>query len=216
MSYAEIPARTPRCTNACLRPCSAFRWRKATRARMGCLSFSERIAATTLSPRPRMTSWRPTRHSSDDEATSASRMPCLIARTNELLVGELFDAGAAGFRFLLKSDTNLHLIAAIDIVSPHICAPSFLGLGHAVPPGRGTPEPITGRHRQVVQSIAEGYTNKATVGILNISPKTVATRRAAGMLKRNLSLSAALPQYALLPVRIERNSRQHMRNIRRA
>jgi len=105
------------------------------------------------------------------------RAECVVlARANELLVGELFHAGATGF--LLKSDTNLHLIAAIEIVSPYIFAPSFLGLEHAVPLGRGTREPITGRHHQVAQSIADGYTNKRNRRYFQRRPQTVATSRA--------------------------------------
>jgi DNA-binding CsgD family transcriptional regulator len=56
---------------------------------------------------------------------------------------------------------------------------------------------LTDRERGVLQLIAEGYSNKQTANILNISLKTVETHRAAIMRKLNLTSSAALVRYAI-------------------
>jgi DNA-binding NarL/FixJ family response regulator len=108
-------------------------------------------------------------------------------------------AGARGY--LLKSEANRYLIAAIEALAAH--KPFFKGeisealiasftarSGH-----RGSA--LTNRERQVVQLVAEGHTNKAIAKLLNISLKTVETHRTAVMRKLNLSSAAALVRYAI-------------------
>jgi DNA-binding NarL/FixJ family response regulator len=124
---------------------------------------------------------------------------------NETLIGELLKAGARGY--LLKSDANRHLIAAIEALALHrpyftpkvsdALLNSFTGR-----PGKKNTL-LTSREREVVQMIAEGHTNKAIARLLNISLKTVETHRAAVMRKLNLSSFAALVRYAIRNKMIE-------------
>jgi len=115
-----------------------------------------------------------------------------------MLIQELLQAGARGY--LLKSDARRHLIAAIEALAAH--KPFFTAsISDALTPFLGTPDRqrsiLTGRERLVVQLIAEGHTNKQIANVLNISPKTVETHRAAVMRKLTLSSSASLVRYAV-------------------
>jgi DNA-binding NarL/FixJ family response regulator len=124
---------------------------------------------------------------------------------NETLIEELLKAGARGY--LLKSDANRHLIAAIEALALH--KPYFttkvsdaLLNSFTARPGREGPL-LTNREREVVQLITEGHTNKAIARLLNISLKTIETHRATVMRKLNLSSSAALVRYAIRNKMIE-------------
>jgi len=118
---------------------------------------------------------------------------------DEMLVTELLRAGARGY--LLKSDADHYLIAAIKALASH--KPFFTpkvseALLHSFTArSRHEGAALTARERQVVQLIAEGHTNKATAQMLNISLKTVETHRAKVMRKLDLSSTAALVRYAI-------------------
>jgi len=113
---------------------------------------------------------------------------------------EVLQAGARGF--VLKSDTEQHLLAAIDALSvrrPYFSASisetlltQFL---------RSKPQPtlssLTHREREVVQLIAEGKINKQVAQVLSISIKTVETHRATAMQKLSLRTTADLVRYAV-------------------
>jgi PAS domain S-box-containing protein len=58
-------------------------------------------------------------------------------------------------------------------------------------------ERLSRRERQVVRFLAEGKSNKAMAGILNISARTVETYRARMMLKLDLHSIAELTRYAI-------------------
>jgi DNA-binding NarL/FixJ family response regulator len=115
------------------------------------------------------------------------------------LLRELLDAGARGY--LLKSDAARDLVAAVRALASH--TPFFTGrVSEALirsftgrPCAKGSA--LSGRERQVVQLIAEGYTNKEVAKLLNISLKTVETHRAAIMHKLQLGSPAALVRYAV-------------------
>ena len=118
---------------------------------------------------------------------------------NEALVTQLLQAGARGY--LLKSDANRHLVAAIEALASH--RPFFtanvseaLLRSFIVRPHRAGLV-LTPREHQIVQLIAEGHSNKAIANLLNISLKTVETHRATVMRKLNLSSAAALVRYAV-------------------
>jgi DNA-binding NarL/FixJ family response regulator len=118
---------------------------------------------------------------------------------NEALVTQLLQAGARGY--LLKSDANRHLVAAIEALASHkpfftagaseALLRSFTARPHPVDPV------LTSRECQIVRLIAEGHTNKAIAKLLNISLKTVETHRATVMRKLDLSSSAGLVRYAI-------------------
>lgn len=118
---------------------------------------------------------------------------------DEMLVRELLGAGARGY--VLKSDTRLDLLSAIESVATHkafftakvaeALLTSFLARS------RGEATALSNRERSVVQLIAEGHTNKEMATILNTSLKVVEMQRASLMKKRDLSSSAAIVRYAI-------------------
>ena len=118
---------------------------------------------------------------------------------NEELIDELLSAGAHGF--LLKSDAKRHLLEAIETLAAHkpffsSNVSEFLLKSNLQRPSR-SPSILTPREREIVQLIAEGYSNKQITSILNLSIKTVETHRAAVMRKLKLSSAAELVRYAV-------------------
>jgi DNA-binding NarL/FixJ family response regulator len=118
----------------------------------------------------------------------------------EEIISDVLRAGVRGF--VLKSDTERHLIAALDALSVH--RPYF---SNAVSETlldkflESKPQPCAGslthREREVVQQIAEGRINKEIARILSISVKTVETHRASAMHKLKLRTTADLVRYAI-------------------
>jgi len=116
---------------------------------------------------------------------------------NETLIQE--KAGARGY--LLKTDTQRHLIGAIEALAVHkpffttkiseALLESFISR-----PARER-SLLTHRERSVVQLVAEGHTNKQIARLLKISLKTVETHRGAVRRKLNLSSHIALIRYAI-------------------
>ncbi|SEI76685.1 two component transcriptional regulator, LuxR family [Sphingomonas sp. OV641] len=117
----------------------------------------------------------------------------------EELVLEVLRAGARGY--VLKSDTERHLLAAVDALS--INRPYFSGvisetlLERFLASSPATQATLTHREREVVQLIAEGLINKEIAHSLGISVKTVETHRAAVMHKLKLRTTAELVRYAV-------------------
>lgn len=115
------------------------------------------------------------------------------------LIGELLAAGARGY--LLKSDANRSLLAAVESLAvhrPYFTAKVSETLLESFLAKPGQPQySLTPRERGVVQLIAEGHSNKQTATVLNISLKTVESHRAAVMRKLNMSSSASLVRYAI-------------------
>ena len=117
----------------------------------------------------------------------------------EDLILEVLRAGARGS--VLKSDTERHLLAAIDALSIH--RPYFSGvisetlLERFLESAPTAQASITHREREVVQLIAEGRINKEIGHILTISVKTVETHRASAMHKLKLRTTAELVRYAV-------------------
>jgi len=118
----------------------------------------------------------------------------------EDVIIEILRAGVRGF--VLKSDTEKHLLAALDALA--IRRPYFSGavsetllekfLESKPQPGHSS---LTHREREVVQLIAEGRINKEIARLLDISVKTVETHRASAMRKLNLRTTADLVRYAI-------------------
>jgi DNA-binding NarL/FixJ family response regulator len=114
----------------------------------------------------------------------------------------IVDVLRAGVRaFVLKSDTERHLIAALDALSIH--RPYFSGAISETllerflesKPQQGSS--LTHREREIVQQIAEGRINKEIAEVLSISIKTVETHRASAMHKLKLRTTADLVRYAI-------------------
>ena len=133
---------------------------------------------------------------------SFPRIEVLIYTVHEReeMIMDVLQAGARGF--VLKSDSEQHLLAAIDALSIH--RPYFSGaisetlLAQLL---RNKPQhtlsTLTHREREVVQLIAEGKINKQVAQVLSISIKTVETHRATAMQKLNLRTTAELVRYAV-------------------
>ena len=118
----------------------------------------------------------------------------------EEIVIEVLRAGVRGF--VLKSDAEKHLIAALDALS--IRRTYFSGAISDTLLEQfldSKPHPLasslTHREREVVQQVAEGRINKEIAGRLNISVKTVETHRATAMRKLKLRTTADLVRYAV-------------------
>jgi DNA-binding NarL/FixJ family response regulator len=118
---------------------------------------------------------------------------------SDALVGEVLQAGARAF--LLKSDAQHYLLAAVESLAGH--KPFFTGrmseklLDTFLSSHGHQDAPLSPRERVVVQLIAEGNSNREMSSILNLSVKTIETHRAAAMRKLNLSSTAALVRYAI-------------------
>jgi DNA-binding NarL/FixJ family response regulator len=115
----------------------------------------------------------------------------------------LIDAVQAGARaIVLKSDTERHLLAAIDSLAsgrPHFsgifCEMMLMQLlDEQLPP---EPTALSHREREVVQLVAEGRLNKQIAHILDISVKTIESHRASAMQKLDLKSTADLVRYAI-------------------
>jgi DNA-binding NarL/FixJ family response regulator len=119
---------------------------------------------------------------------------------SDVLVGELLAAGARAY--LLKSDANQYLIAAVASLAAH--KPFFTGRVSeqlietyvSTHPGKSD-VPLSPRERVIVQLVAEGHSNKEMGDILNLSVKTIETHRAAVMRKLNVTSTAAMVRYAV-------------------
>jgi DNA-binding NarL/FixJ family response regulator len=118
----------------------------------------------------------------------------------EEIIMEVLRAGVRGF--VLKSDTERHLIAALEALS--IRRSYFSGavsdalldqLLESKP--HPTASSLTHREREVVQQVAEGRINKEIAARLSISVKTVETHRASAMRKLKLRTTADLVRYAV-------------------
>jgi DNA-binding NarL/FixJ family response regulator len=119
---------------------------------------------------------------------------------SETLIAEALQAGARAY--LLKSEAQNHLIAAVAALAGH--KPFFTGamserlletfLAAQTHPNGPL---LSARERMVVKLIAEGHSNKAMSSILSLSIKTIETHRAAAMRKLHVTSTAALVRYAI-------------------
>lgn len=118
----------------------------------------------------------------------------------EELIMEVLHAGVRGF--VLKSDAEKHLLAALDALS--LRRPYFSGAVSEALLARfldskpdNMASSLTHREREIVQLIAEGRINKEIAHRLDISVKTVETHRASAMRKLKLRTTADLVRYAV-------------------
>ncbi|WP_129791657.1 response regulator transcription factor [Sphingosinicella sp. CPCC 101087] len=118
----------------------------------------------------------------------------------ESLILDVLRAGARGF--ILKSETEDHLLAAVSALSVHrpyfsaAVPDSLLEQFLSTRPRSGSGA-LTRREREIVQLIAEGKINREIAELLDISIKTVETHRATAMHKLNLRTTADLVRYAV-------------------
>jgi len=117
---------------------------------------------------------------------------------SSLLAQQAFQAGARAF--LLKSDANKLLLAAIESLLVHkpFCTDSCVSeLNGAWTGDRHRYHQLSPRERLVVKLVAEGYTNKRISAMLDLSVKTTEAHRAAAMRKLEVNSTAGLVRYAV-------------------
>ena len=125
---------------------------------------------------------------------------------SEVLALQAFRAGARAF--LLKSDANKMLLAAVEslIIHKPFYAGSFSNELRSmfssevkgVTTGRADANQLLSpREKTIVRLVAEGHSNKGVSAILNLSIKTTETHRAAAMRKLNINSTAGLVRYAV-------------------
>ena len=117
-----------------------------------------------------------------------------------ILIAEVLEAGARAY--VLKSEANQYLIAAVQSLAEH--KPFFTSnisqhlLNALMTEGGGDPKKVlTSRELIVVQLIAEGHSNREMAELLNLSIKTIETRRAEAMRKLGVKSIAGLVRYAI-------------------
>jgi DNA-binding NarL/FixJ family response regulator len=126
---------------------------------------------------------------------------CMFAYSaEESIVVSALHFGVRGF--VLKSDAEEELLAAVEAVSKHrpyiSCAVSNTALGDcAKHMDKSRILLLTPREREVVQLVAEGLSNKQIGKKLALSIKTVECHRGAAMRKAGWSSIADLVRYAV-------------------
>lgn len=131
------------------------------------------------------------------------RVLILTMHENEEYIRQVLAAGALGY--VLKDAAARDLIGAIRtvyqgeaVLSPAITRlviEDYLRWGDIRP--QDMSNGLTPREREVLQLIAEGYTNKSIAEILSISVKTVQTHRTNLMAKLDLHDRGELIKYAI-------------------
>lgn len=132
-----------------------------------------------------------------------TKVLCMTMQNHRKYVARMLQAGASGY--FLKDDGLEELGHAIRAV---LGGKTFLSEGVAdlviedyvdKLDGRGRPlgSPLTGREREVLQLVAEGYTTKRIAEELHIAIKTVESHRKSIMDKLNLGSIADLTKYAI-------------------
>jgi DNA-binding NarL/FixJ family response regulator len=117
---------------------------------------------------------------------------------SNVLALQAFEAGARAF--VLKSDANKMLVAAVEslIVHKPFYTEAFLSGLKGTSTGKGDrTQMLSPRETTIVKLVAEGYSNKGVSAMLNLSIKTTETHRAAAMRKLNINSTAGLVRYAV-------------------
>ena len=128
----------------------------------------------------------------------------LTMHHSEQLARDVLEAGARGY--VLKSDADEYLIDAIDSLRNHkpfltSTVTEFVLDGY-MRRGEGrdessSRETVTPREREIIQLLAEGYSNKETAAALGVSVKTIEAHRANIMRKLQLRSVSDLVRYAI-------------------
>lgn len=135
--------------------------------------------------------------------TPKTRPIVLSMHTNETYVQRALENGALGY--VLKSSSSMELVRAIREVAAgrrYLCSRLSAvaiksAVEHVADIALKRYELLTTREREVLQLIAEGYTNVQIAKRLFLSPRTVETHRAHLMRKLGLRRHAELIHYAL-------------------
>jgi DNA-binding NarL/FixJ family response regulator len=130
------------------------------------------------------------------------RVIMLSMHDNEEYVWHALHAGAAGY--LLKDADGAELELAIRSVARGLSYLSPAVSGHLVSdyvrragPERGSLERLTPRQIEIVQLIAEGYTNREIADQLDVSLKTVESHRSQAMSRLDIHDVPGIVRYAV-------------------
>lgn len=135
--------------------------------------------------------------------SSPARVIILSMYSNPEYVHRALKAGASGY--MLKDAATTELDLAIEAVlkgdtylSPAVSR-AFIEdyLGRAISQEGAEPEELTPRHRQILQLIVEGKTNKDIAKLLHLSIKTVEAHRAELMRRLDIHDMPSLVRYAM-------------------
>ena len=138
------------------------------------------------------------------KASPQTEVLILTMHHSEQLAGDVLQAGARGY--LLKSDADQNLIAAVETLRQHkpfltSTVTEFVLDGYMqLSDGRNGDEPpamVTPREREIIQLIAEGRSSKEAATTLGVSVKTVEAHRANIMRKLRLHSVSDLVRYAI-------------------
>lgn len=127
----------------------------------------------------------------------------LTMHHSEELARDALQAGARGY--VLKSDADENLIAAVDSLRQHkpflTSAVTEFVLDDYIRRGDGQDDlassTVTAREREIIQLVAEGQSNKEAASTLGISVKTIESHRANIMRKLRLRSVSDLVRYAI-------------------
>ena len=136
-------------------------------------------------------------------AKSPTRIVILSMHADLVSVREALRIGVGGY--LLKRSVAEELVLAIHAASrgemyltPAIAGALLEQIATTVSPGaQNIFSLLTERERQVLQLIAEGYTNQAMANLMNVSVKTVEKHRANVMTKLGAHDNAGLVRLAI-------------------
>ena len=138
------------------------------------------------------------------EESPQTEVLVLTMHHSEQLARDVLQAGARGY--LLKSDADQSLVAAVDSLRVHkpFLTPTvteFVLDGYMqLADKSGSDESsamVTPREREIIQLIAEGHSSKQTAAVLAVSVKTVDAHRANIMRKLRLRSVTDLVRYAI-------------------
>jgi DNA-binding NarL/FixJ family response regulator len=107
---------------------------------------------------------------------------------------------AGAHAYLLKSDANKLLLAAVESLMQHkpFCGGAFsVELNGNADSNCVRHQLLSPREETIVRLIAEGYSNKEVSSLLSVSIKTTETHRATAMRKLNVRSTAGLVRFAV-------------------
>ena len=107
---------------------------------------------------------------------------------------------AGAYAYLLKSDANKLLLAAVESLMQHkpFCGGAFSAeFNGKAASNCGRHRLLSPREETIVRLIAEGYSNKEVSSLLSVSIKTTETHRATAMRKLNVRSTAGLVRFAV-------------------
>jgi DNA-binding NarL/FixJ family response regulator len=138
-------------------------------------------------------------------ASSSSQILVLSMHYSDQLIREIVEAGASGY--VLKSDSDRDLLAAIDALARHkqfftskateVVQSETSSSGADRKSPQSFRDRVTSREREIIQHLAGGERSKEIASSLGISIKTVETHRSNVMRKLEIHTISELVRYAV-------------------